>query len=130
MFTGKSDYCVFFKIHLGIDIDSKHSKRRENKRHWAKPRGYEGWRSNALRVHRLQEFHRSSPKSTRSMLWLAQSHSRTKLNMGALTLRYHPTYTLELCTTVATQYVSMPRYVSISPKNTLGRCVSKILTET
>ena len=50
---------------------------------------------------RLQEFDRESQKSTLSMSWLGQSHSWTKLGMGAFyALCHYPRYPLRVCTTL------------------------------
>ena len=82
-----------------------HLRRNRLKRHWANLRGYVGWWYNALRVPRLQEFDGVSPKSTRSMSWIAQSHSQTKLGMGALNaLCHHPTYPLGICSVLLVTY--------------------------
>ena len=78
----------------------------------SKPERYVGWWCNALRVPSFQEFDHVSSKSTRSMLWHAQSHSWTKLGMGTLNALYviilhvlwgsaqHSTYLLGVCTTL------------------------------
>ena len=52
-----------------------------------------------MKVPRLQEFDCVSPKSTRLMLWLAQSNSRTNLGMGTLNiLCHHPKNPQGICT--------------------------------